>query len=113
MYPPSEGQFSEFINNKREETQFLEFRQSGRLIGCAVTDVLRRSLSAIYTYFDPLFCDRSLGKFAILYQIDLAQRKGLDHVYLGYWIKESQKMNYKADYRPMETFDKNIWNLVE
>jgi arginine-tRNA-protein transferase len=113
MYPPSEGQFSEFINNKREETQFLEFRQSGTLIGCAVTDVLSHSLSAIYTYFDPLSCARSLGKFAILYQIDLAQRKGLDHVYLGYWIKESQKMNYKADYRPMETFDKNMWNLVE
>lgn len=113
MYPPSESQFSEFINGKREETQFLEFRLGETLIGCAVIDRLPQSLSAIYTYFDPLSCDRSLGRFAILYQINLAQRMGLEHVYLGFWIKDSQKMNYKADYRPIEIFSKNMWILAE
>lgn len=113
MFPPSENQFLEFINHKRDETQFLEFRLEGSLIGCAVIDILPRSLSAIYTYYDPRLSSRSLGKFAILYQIELAKQMKLDHVYLGYWIKDSQKMNYKADYRPMEIFNKNMWNLIE
>ena len=40
-------------------------------------------LSAIYTYFDPDFSDRGLGVLAILVQIDLAQRLGLEHLYFG------------------------------
>ena len=35
-----------------------------------MTDQLGNGLSAIYTYFDPDFGDRSLGVFAVLKQLE-------------------------------------------
>ncbi|MCG8459836.1 MAG: hypothetical protein MI919_26450, partial [Holophagales bacterium] len=33
-------------------------------------------------------------------QIDLARRRGIPHVYLGYWVRENRSMCYKSAYRP-------------
>jgi hypothetical protein len=46
---------------------------------------------------------RSLGRFAILWQIERCRERGLPYVYLGYWIRNCRKMAYKADYQPLET----------
>jgi len=113
MYPPSRKQFEEFLGNPWESTQFLEFRLAGKLIGCAVVDIINHGLSAIYTYFDPAYTDRSLGNFAILFQIGMAQRLGLDHLYLGYWIADCAKMKYKTNYRPLELYRENNWLLAD
>ena len=113
MYPPSRKQFEEFLGNPWESTRFLEFRLSGRLIGCAVVDILNGGLSAIYTYFDPTYTDRSLGNWAILHQISMARRLGLDYLYLGYWIADCAKMKYKANYRPLELYRENNWQLAD
>jgi arginine-tRNA-protein transferase len=69
-------------------------------------------MSAVYTFYDPLEEKRSLGTFAILWQIMEARRLGLSHLYLGYWIRDSRKMRYKMDYRPMEMLVKQRWVLV-
>mgnify|MGYP000959233712 FL=1 len=113
MYPPSRKQFEEFLGNPWESTQFLEFRLAGKLIGCAVVDIINHGLSAIYTYFDPAYTDRSLGNLAILFQIGMAQRLGLDHLYLGYWIADCAKMKYKTNYRPLELYRENNWLLAD
>ena len=42
------------------------------------------------------------GTLAVLLQIQLAQQMGLDHLYLGYWIADCQKMSYKTKYQPLE-----------
>ena len=55
---------------------------------------------------------RSLGRFAILWQIGEAERLGLEAVYLGYWIKNCRKMNYKTQYRPIELFVNQRWTLL-
>jgi len=34
---------------------------------------------------------------------------GLGHLYLGYWIKDSQKMAYKSQYRPLQMFIDGRW----
>ena len=33
--------------------------------------------------------------------------------YLGYWIKECQKMAYKAEYEPLQVFEDLIWQTAQ
>ncbi len=95
------------------DTRFLELRRADRLVGVAVTDLLPRGLSAVYTFFDPDFSHRGLGTFAVLTQIAAARRLELPYVYLGYWISESRKMAYKAGFRPLEAWDGRHWIPLE
>jgi arginine-tRNA-protein transferase len=91
------------------ETLLLELRLKGRLVAVAVTDLLPRSLSAVYTFFAPELAGRALGTYAILTQVAQARRLGLDHLYLGYWIEECRKMSYKDKFRPIEAFVAGRW----
>ena len=79
----------------------------------AVTDVLPNALSAVYTFFDPTLGRFSPGVFAILWQIDEARRRGLKHLYMGYWIADSKKMRYKDQYRPLEAWNGRAWRRFE
>lgn len=72
------------------------------LVAVALTDVLPDGLSMVYSFYDPDLAHRSLGTFLILDHIAQVRSAGLDHVYLGYWVKDSPKMAYKGDYRPLE-----------
>ncbi len=109
MYPPSREQFNTFLVRDLNFSRFYEFRLAGRLVAVAVTDVLPNGLSAVYTFYDPNEERRSLGRFAILWQIQEAARLGLRAVYLGYWIKNCRKMNYKTEYRPIELLVNQRW----
>lgn len=91
------------------ETRFLELHIGDRLAAVAVTDRLPQSLSAVYTFFDPRREERALGTYAILRQVEEAQRLGLEHLYLGYWIAECSKMSYKDRFRPLEAFIGERW----
>ena len=109
MYPPAVEQFKSFLVESRKETIFYEFRLEDCLVAVAVVDRLLDGLSSIYTFFDPDLQKRSLGVFAILWQIEEARRLGLRYVYVGYWIRQSGKMNYKIEYKPLELFLKDHW----
>lgn len=113
MYPPSKEQFESFILNTSQETYFLEFRAQSKLLAIAVVDQLSFGLSAIYTFFDPTEEKRSLGKLAVLKQIQITAAQGLPYLYLGYWIKNCQKMDYKAQYRPLEVLIGNEWQTFD
>lgn len=112
MYPATREQYSSFLLNQCEGTQYFEIRRQGRLLGVMVCDRLDNALSAVYTFYDPLEEKRSLGTFGILWQISEARRLGLAHLYLGYWIRDSRKMRYKTEYRPMEMLVRQRWVLV-
>lgn len=109
MYPPSREQFGSFLVRDWPFSLFYEFRLDGELLAVAVTDHMRNGLSAVYTFFDPDHPRRSLGRFAILWQIEEAQRAGVEAVYLGYWIKNCRKMSYKTEYRPLEMLVNERW----
>jgi arginine-tRNA-protein transferase len=109
MYPPSRDQFTSFLVDGATDSWFLEISLNGALIGLAAIDMLDDGLSAIYTVFDTSMEHRSLGTYAILWQIEAAKRRELPHLYLGYWIRECRKMNYKTRFRPIEALRDGHW----
>lgn len=109
MYPADIDQFESFLVDGRSEAAFYEFREKDKLLAIAVADELDDALSAIYTFFDPRVGERGLGVYAILWLIEETRRLGKKHLYLGYWIKECQKMSYKMDYKPIELLTNNRW----
>ena len=112
MYPPSREQFATFLVRNLPFSYFYEFRLDGQLLAVAATDLLPNGLSAVYTFYDPDEDHRSLGRFAILQQIEETHRLGLQALYLGYWIKNCRKMNYKTQYRPIELFVNQRWVIL-
>jgi arginine-tRNA-protein transferase len=70
---------------------------------------MTNGMSAIYTFYDPDEQTRSLGVYAVLWQIQHAQQLALPSVYLGYWIKQCRKMSYKINYRPIELLINGRW----
>lgn len=112
MYPPSRAQFDGFLTAQWGLTRFLAARLNGKLVGVAMCDQLDSGLSAVYTFFDPELASRSLGAWFILQQILWARRIGSPYVYLGYWIKECQKMTYKTQYQPLEYLKAGFWTRL-
>lgn len=92
------------------KTFIVEHRDAdGRLIACALSDVLADGLSMVYSFFDPAEGRRGLGSFMILDHIARAPGIGLDYVYLGYWIADAPKMAYKARFSPLEFLGRVGW----
>ncbi len=109
MYPASEDQYRSFLLSPWSHSVFLSIYSGEQLLSVAVTDKQPQGLSAIYTFFEPNADDRSLGVLSILKQIELCQELEVPYLYLGYWIKDCEKMNYKTQYRPTELFVNNRW----
>ncbi len=101
------------------QTHIVEYRETtatgepGRLLGCALTDVLRDGLSMVYSFFHPGEDGRSLGTHMILDHIAAAQARGVPYVYLGYWIAGSRKMEYKIRFQPLEALGPQGWSRLE
>ena len=93
-----------FIRSRWAISWLAEFRQDQQLLAVAVVDRLEDGLSAVYTFFDPTQAERSLGVYAILWQITEARQRGLPWVYLGYWVSDCRKMAYKTRFQPHEIF---------
>ncbi|MGH8120046.1 MAG: arginyltransferase, partial [Gammaproteobacteria bacterium] len=109
MDNPRAGTYLSFLSSTWMDTTFYEMRLANKLLAVAVVDHLDHGLSAVYTFYDPDETRRSLGTFSILYEINEARRRGLDWLYLGYWIKDCHKMNYKNDFKPLEYYRNGGW----
>ena len=116
MYPPSPSQYESFLASNSEHAFFLEARVNERLIAVTLFDEIPgNGLSAIYTFFEPdtEFDARSLGRLMVLQLIEIAQQMKLPYLYLGYWIRDSKKMAYKNEYRPIEMLINSRWIRAE
>ena len=94
---------------RRGPDTFITGKGVGELIAVALTDQMSDGLSMVYSYFSPELEDRSLGTFMILDHIARARAAGLPHVYLGYWVNGSRKMNYKVRFTPQEHLGPKGW----
>lgn len=88
------------------QTVLVEYRQNSLperpLVALALTDVMPDGLSMVYSLFEPRLAARGLGNLLILDHINQVKLAGLSYVYLGYWVKDSPKMAYKARFQPLE-----------
>jgi arginine-tRNA-protein transferase len=116
--------YAMMVEDSHVNTRIVEYRQrgpdstfngrgAGDLYAVALTDVLSDGLSMVYSFFEPGEGMRSLGTFMILDHITRAQRMGLRHLYLGYWVEGSRKMDYKGRFLPQERLMPNGWTRVE
>ncbi|RJG45500.1 MULTISPECIES: arginyltransferase [unclassified Mesorhizobium] len=94
---------------RRGPDSFITGHGHGELIAVALSDQMADGLSMVYSYFDPEMDERSLGTFMILDHIARARAAGLPHVYLGYWVNGSRKMNYKVRFTPQEHLGSKGW----
>ena len=84
-------------------------RGPGDLVACALVDLLSDGLSLVYSFYEPTLPRQSLGSFVILDHVVQAKLTGLPYVYLGYWVQNSPKMDYKARFRPLELLKPGGW----
>ena len=109
MFPATRNQYDGFLLCDWLTPYFLEFRLNQQLVALAITDPLPHSLSAMYTFFDPAFADRSLRALAVLTQLELAQRMNRQWLYLGYQVDACRKMKYKTKFHPHELLCGHEW----
>jgi len=113
MFPPNKDQFDSFIGSLYDFSLMIEFYLGKELVMVSLCDELYDGLSAIYTFFEPNFSSRGLGVYAILWQIHYSLAKEYPYLYLGFWIKDCEKMTYKQKYRPNEIYVNENWQPFE
>jgi len=120
MAAMDENDYADMVEQSPVSSYVIEYREPsvngerGRLVGACITDQQADGLSMIYSFF--LADEESrpgLGNFIIMEHILRSQAAGLPYVYLGYWVKGSERMAYKTRYRPIEVLGPNGWTLLE
>jgi len=102
-------QYQSFLCQSNVESVLVEFRDGDQLKMVSVIDIVRDGISAVYTFYDTSDSATSYGTYNVLWQALWAQTLDLPYLYLGYWIKDSRKMAYKQNYKPLEKLIDGEW----
>lgn len=113
MEPDNREAFEQFLHCAWLEVQIWEYWLGDTLMAFSVIDRLPASLSAVYTCYRPEERTRGLGTYAVLKTIEYASRAELPHVYLGYWVPGSAKMDYKRQFQPLEVLSGGLWRRFD
>ncbi|GAM28776.1 hypothetical protein SAMD00019534_119520 [Acytostelium subglobosum LB1] len=115
IYVPysEKGYYSPALNKVVQipETGFGSFHQlyrlDGKLIAVGIVDILPSCVSSVYFLYDPDYLFLSIGKYSALAEIEWTKQLALQapqlhYYYMGFFIRDCQKMKYKAMFRPSE-----------
>jgi arginine-tRNA-protein transferase len=115
-----DGDYADMVEQSPVNSFVVEYREPavegkrGRLVGACITDQQADGLSMIYSFFDTEDGRRpGLGNYIIMDHILRAHAAGLAYVYLGYWVKGSERMAYKTRYRPIEVLGPDGWSAFD
>lgn len=106
-------QYRSFLLQSHVDSMLVEFRDEGVLRMVSIIDVLEDGLSSVYTFYEPDIEGSSFGTFNVLWQIELCRKLQLPYLYLGFWIKQSPKMAYKANFRPLQGLLHGAWQALD
>ena len=109
MYPASIEQLHSFTHCDWMDQLFIELYDGNKLIAVAITDITPDSLSAVYTFYDVNYSAHSIGTLMILHQINIVKQLEKSWLYLGYYIANCQKMNYKTKFTPYQIRESSAW----
>lgn len=102
--------YSAMVERSPIPTSLIEYRDAaGALKGTMLVDFQEDGYSAVYSFFDTDDGKRGLGRFMVLDLISKAEKVGFPYIYLGYWVRDCRKMNYKTLYRPVEGLINGEW----
>lgn len=120
MADMDELDFADMVEQTSVTTHVIEYREPsvdgvpGRLVGACLTDQQSDGLSMVYSFFVPDCVERpGLGTFIILDHIQRAAQAGMPYVYLGYWVKNSPRMQYKTRFQPIERLGPSGWHRFQ
>ena len=105
-------EFKSMIEISPINTKIREFRNDNKLIGIMLFDQQNDGLSAVYSFYDLDFKKEGIGNFMILDLFDLGKKLKLDYIYLGFYVRQALKMNYKLKFKPGELYYNGKWNKV-
>jgi len=105
--------YQALVEDTPVDTNIVEYREpdDGRLVAVCLMDRVDDGLSAVYSFFDPTSERISLGTYMILSSIKQTANKGLDYLYLGFWIEDCDKMAYKSRFQPAQVFQRGGWSV--
>ena len=111
------GEFTAMIEETPVRSRVVEYHdrnapRGASLVAACLTDVTSDGLSMVYSFYAPEMRQRSLGAYMILDHVAIAREAGLPYVYLGYWVPGSEKMHYKAAFRPFEIYLRGRWRRM-
>ena len=109
MDKDSREQYAHFLLQTHIDSRLIEFLENDELRMICIIDVLSDGLSSVYSFYEPDIPASNYGTYAILWQIAQCQHLRLPYLYLGYWIEHSQKMSYKANFKPLEGLRQGDW----
>ena len=104
-------QYRQFLCQSNVESLMIEFRDSKHQVRIvSVVDIVKDGVSAVYTFYDANNAKASYGTHSVIWLIEWAKSLGLPYLYLGYWIKDSQKMAYKQKFQPQQRLEADKWS---
>ncbi len=107
------GGYQGFLLNAPCPSAEMTFWLSDTLVAVAIVDMGQKSLSAVYTYFDPQASRYSPGTYAILQQHRLANKLGLQWLYLGFYVADNAHLNYKSRFSPHQRLIDGQWMDID